>query len=370
MSKFACPHCSQHIECDDQYAGMQIKCPACQVEMVIPPLQAAPAPAVAPVSNPVRPVLRTAPTPPPASRPALPPRPVPMAAASKPEETQSGKAKKIATIAAAVILVPAALYFGISWAVRAQAKWNEARARDQDPGVLGGQMSHMAELNRVLDATDPAKYSKDTSRGTESDRPLGGKLPRNRSVAVGGKAAPDTGPEIENLPVLPARWTLELNAAQIPGGKANGLISGSNFVVEAAWLFTGGPSQILSLRQGSTLSPDNELLVYLRLKPGEKLEGKTWTVTRDQTAGVPQIMKRWKTNPRVAPQQKSFAKGYAMRLELGQMADGILPGKIFVALPDPEQSVVAGLFQATVRVAGSASAKGQPSGAPMTLSEE
>jgi len=37
-----------------------------------------------------------------------------------------------------------------------------------------------------------------------------------------------------------------------------------------------------------------------------------------------------------------------MRLELGQMADGVLPGKIFLALPDADQSVVAGNFKATL----------------------
>jgi len=65
-------------------------------------------------------------------------------------------------------------------------------------------------------------------------------------------------------------------------------------------------------------------------------------------AGVPQVTKRWKTNPKYAPQYKSFTSGYAMRLELGQLADGAMPGKIFLALPDPEQSVVAGTFRATI----------------------
>ena len=37
-----------------------------------------------------------------------------------------------------------------------------------------------------------------------------------------------------------------------------------------------------------------------------------------------------------------------MRLELGQLADGVLPGKIFLSLPDADQSVVAGNFKATL----------------------
>jgi hypothetical protein len=62
-------------------------------------------------------------------------------------------------------------------------------------------------------------------------------------------------------------------------------------------------------------------------------------------AGVPQILKRWKATPSSAMQQKFFSTGYAMKLELGQAADGTIPGKIFLALPDPEQSVVAGIFK-------------------------
>jgi hypothetical protein len=34
--KFACPHCNQHIACDENYGGCQISCPACQNEMIVP----------------------------------------------------------------------------------------------------------------------------------------------------------------------------------------------------------------------------------------------------------------------------------------------------------------------------------------------
>jgi hypothetical protein len=35
--KFACPHCSQHIACDDLYCGERIDCPGCRRELFIPP---------------------------------------------------------------------------------------------------------------------------------------------------------------------------------------------------------------------------------------------------------------------------------------------------------------------------------------------
>jgi hypothetical protein len=63
-------------------------------------------------------------------------------------------------------------------------------------------------------------------------------------------------------------------------------------------------------------------------------------------ADVPRVLKRWKPSATAAVQQKFFTTGYAMKLELGQApSDGNIPGKIFLALPDTEQSVVAGLFK-------------------------
>ena len=38
--KFACPHCSQHIACDEAYCGYQVPCPACQGGLIVPRLAA------------------------------------------------------------------------------------------------------------------------------------------------------------------------------------------------------------------------------------------------------------------------------------------------------------------------------------------
>src|SRR2546422_11749366 len=38
--KFACPHCSQHIACDEAYCSYQIPCPACQGGLIVPRLAA------------------------------------------------------------------------------------------------------------------------------------------------------------------------------------------------------------------------------------------------------------------------------------------------------------------------------------------
>jgi len=112
-----------------------------------------------------------------------------------------------------------------------------------------------------------------------------------------------------------------------------------------------GTAQVLRFLQGPAVSPDREMMVYLHLKAGEKLGGQTLSISQDMRGtGVPQVTKRWKSNPKYAPTLKSFSTGYAMKLELGQMTNNLVPGKIFVALPDTEQTVVAGTFNAAVIV--------------------
>jgi hypothetical protein len=34
--KFSCPHCDQHLQCDERLGGKQIQCPACKHLIVIP----------------------------------------------------------------------------------------------------------------------------------------------------------------------------------------------------------------------------------------------------------------------------------------------------------------------------------------------
>ena len=161
-------------------------------------------------------------------------------------------------------------------------------------------------------------------------------------------------PAPKELPVLAAVWTLDVDKATIPEGKANGSVSGTNFMVENAICVP----QLLKLYQGAAAAPDREIQIFLRLAAGESLTGHTWTVSAQDPAGkgVPQVVKRWKTNPRYAAQSKTFSSGYAMKLELGEVEANMITGKIFLALPDPEQSVVAGVFKAATGVADASGA--------------
>jgi len=130
-----------------------------------------------------------------------------------------------------------------------------------------------------------------------------------------------------------------------PAGSASGKIRGENFEVEDAGIANG----ILTLRQGSDFFPDYAFLIFLFLKEGEKVDGRTFNITKGQGFGSPHIHMKWKQKDQNAPKTEIFMKDYTMRLEFGKRENGTLPGKISLSLPDKDQSHVNGTFLATIK---------------------
>ena len=373
--KFCCPHCNQHITCDELWGGHQLQCPSCQGTLTVPskaPAGPPPAP-VATAAHPPRPVAHVTqpasaaglvPPPPPPSRPGLSigaakaqsaaesqQRVVPIRNLAAPPPKKSSAVLKILGSVGAVLLIGAACVFGFLWVRQIQSKQNQQNAAQDAKNSGESQVGHIANLNSVLDATEPGH-----SLGELSERRSSG--PRQRPSGVGSEipvdeagADPSSPMAGDKSPVIAPTYTLSLDAAKIPDGRANGLISGSNFVAQVARIDPVSGAHVLRLMQGPLVSPDRELLVYLHLKPGEKLGGQSLSISPDMSgSAVPQVSKRWKTAPRSAPTMRSFRTGYAMKLQLGTFTNGFVPGKIYVALPDTEQTVVAGAFKASVIV--------------------
>jgi hypothetical protein len=354
--KFACPACSQHIAGDERWAGLQIKCPACQADMMVPQLEAPPAPAPAPsqlsfatatvpsgqaaptspaptpispapASTPVRltlsaaraPAAPAAPTPPAPvpPRPGAGPAPKPYTPSYLQPEQKGGKARTILTVAIIVVVLGVAAFAVAPLINSAQNKMNEKRKKDSED-FGGGEVGHAMELNRVLDATDPARFE----RGAGSKEP--------------------------QLTAPP--WSLDVAAAAVPSGTVRGKVSNFGFILDDASLEVTGGAYVLSLRQGLNIIPDREVLISLRLNAGENIQGKSWTITKDMTTGAPGIAKKWRTDFSAPPKQAAFTGGYALKLEFEKAVTGIIPGKIYLALPDQEQSVIAGEFRADIRV--------------------
>jgi hypothetical protein len=250
----------------------------------------------------------------PAGAAAQPQRAIPIRNLAPPAAKKKSVVASIATWAAILIVLGVGGYFGYGWYQARQsaesAENTAANARNAAPKQRGGAGQDAAA------ATDAATAATNV---------------------------------VDTAPMIPAVWTLDLAQAKVPSGRANGTLGGTNFVPQSARVDTVGPAQVLRLIEGQPVSPDREVLIYLHLKPGEKLGGQTFHISQDMAGvGVPQVTKRWKTNPKFAPQYKAFSSGYAMHLELGQVANGTMPGKIFLALPDLTQTVVGGSFSASI----------------------
>jgi len=249
-------------------------------------------------------------------------------------------------IGAVLVVVAAGVYFGLPYLQKAQEDFN-AKRREAEKESGGGEAGHIAEVVGVLDATDPNRS--DDSAPANAPRKKRSQAP-DAGDGSGAQPAPQATPPAVPAAIVPPVWTLTVERAKIPESKANGSISGTNFVLETARLDRIASGYVLTLRQGTNVSPDRGVMVYLKTNPGEVPTNKTYTVSQDMKGS--QVTKLWKTNPRYAAQTRNYFNGYAMKLELGSLNDsGVISGKIFLALPDTEQSVVGGLFTANTATA-------------------
>jgi len=362
--KFNCPKCSQLISCDELWCGQQIQCPTCQTTIAVPAqgstqaAEAGPKSLVPEVPKATKLSIgqtRHAPSPPPQASPNS------MLARSAQQFVQPKK-KGGGVVKAIIFVVLFAVcavggFFGFQKVKEWQDKQN-AKDKDAAASSGGGEFGHAKALNDVLDATDPGKMGRLPlpRRGGPAPPPSGAAMPMP-NAAVPAAAAPTA--------IVAPIYSLDTNNIKIPESRVNGMIAGTNFVADNARLDPNPAAGALALRfyQGTMTSPDRSILIYLRLKPGEKLAGHNWLVSPDMKI-APTVYKMWKVTP-TAPQptSKTFSTGYAMNLELNQVAGGHLSGKIYLALPDTEQTVIAGSFQAETKLPDSATTAASPTSA-------
>ncbi len=137
-------------------------------------------------------------------------------------------------------------------------------------------------------------------------------------------------------------WTLDLTNSVFPEETAVGRIHGHGFLCEKA-ILRGG---LLSLGQGK--GPwDLAVSIHLFARQGEELSGKTLEVFPTQPHS-PRVVLRWKNELRKSASE-TIRSGYALRLVFEQAAEGRMPGKIYLCLPDAAKSFVAGTFTAEIK---------------------
>jgi predicted RNA-binding Zn-ribbon protein involved in translation (DUF1610 family) len=138
-------------------------------------------------------------------------------------------------------------------------------------------------------------------------------------------------------------WTLDLTNAVLPDTPVAGSIHGSGFFCEKAVLRGG----LLNLNQGQAPPWDLGMSLGLIARQGEELSGKTLEITPDRPR-APRVVLRWKDEQQ-KPATENFNSGYALKIVFGQATNRHMPGKIYLCLPDPAKSFVAGTFDAEIR---------------------
>ncbi|MGD0262289.1 MAG: hypothetical protein ABSD29_21185 [Verrucomicrobiota bacterium] len=157
---------------------------------------------------------------------------------------------------------------------------------------------------------------------------------------------PPTAPVVlnTNYPVpTNITWTLDLANAVFPDTTAAGSVHGSGFLCEKA-ILRGG---LLSLSQGKTWPWDLGISLSLAARQGEELSGKTVEIAPDQPS-APRVVLRWKDDQH-QPATETVRNGYALKVMFGQATNAHIPGRIYLCLPDPARSFVAGAFDAEIR---------------------
>ena len=152
-------------------------------------------------------------------------------------------------------------------------------------------------------------------------------------------------PVIVAPPAYATNWTLTPGELVIPNTIAVGRIHGRSFFCQRVYLEAG----TLTMRTANKGLPNLGLSVYLRANRSQDLAGRTVNVSSDST-NAPNIRLRWKDDQQ-QPMTMDFNKGYALRIEFGQLEAGTgLQGKFYLAVPDETKSYVAGTFNAQIRM--------------------
>jgi len=129
-------------------------------------------------------------------------------------------------------------------------------------------------------------------------------------------------------------------------GKVSGTINGEPFKLEKTYV----QNNILHLRQGKDFFADKEVLIFLFLKDGEKLDGKKYSVKAGSGFGSPHIHMKYKVpGGSKFGETEMFMSKYTMDLEFGKSKDGAIKGKISLVVPAKKKSSISGEFAAEIK---------------------
>jgi DNA-directed RNA polymerase subunit RPC12/RpoP len=140
------------------------------------------------------------------------------------------------------------------------------------------------------------------------------------------------------------RWTLDLSNVTFPDAAVAGSVHRRAFILDRASISGSN----LTLRVGRSGTVELGVNVVFFNREPQDLSGKTAEVKPDDTT-APKVVLHWEETER---KSQTFRSGYAMKVQFGQLANNVLPGKIFLCLPDGSQSWIAGTFRAEIHKPG------------------
>lgn len=155
--------------------------------------------------------------------------------------------------------------------------------------------------------------------------------------------APNPDPQPQPEPA-PAADPYELDPAKhaVPAAPATGRLAGKAFTPDRVEL----EGDRLTFRTGKDFFADQEVVVVLgdKAKPADGVKlvvrpAQSWA------DGIPMLNVAARHGKDV-PDMKFVSDGYALTLELGKLEKGKAAGKIYLCLPGPDRSYLAGTFAA------------------------
>jgi hypothetical protein len=355
--KFSCPKCGQKILCDTSNAGMQIPCPACQTSLTVPP----PPPAV-PAAGGKLGINKTAhvhqaPPPPPPGAAGAPAKPAWGAKAEVDTGPQKTSALAVASLACSLSTFVTGIGFipGIICGHMAKARIRrDSSLKGMGLAKWGLITGYLILVLGIVGAGGAVGWGIYTAKKMQEELARQAAEQQAEAAAKAAAAAAEAKRGV---------WKMDLSAAEFPDHPASGKLHTVNFTADTASFQAG----TLALLQGGATS--RSFFVSSLLKAGESITNRTFNITPADTNRVPRVSLVWKDVGAAKTTSQIFTNGYAMKLEFGQVADGKLPGKIYLSVPDPEQSYVGGTFEITLKapappaaVAGQRGGPGQPGG--------
>jgi hypothetical protein len=135
-------------------------------------------------------------------------------------------------------------------------------------------------------------------------------------------------------------WTLDLDKMKPSDNPVAGKIYGADYNLDKIQLVVTG----LSLWSGK-----DWIHMFLNLKPGEGIAGKSYLIKAEDPQGQGRPAIHFHIHSSKLKPAAVNTSGYAMRLEFGMEKDGTIPGKLYLCLPDERKSWIAGSFTLTIR---------------------